>query len=565
MVVCDAYDIILRRKGIGVDVSRVQKGAVLGGKYPRLKAMLNLVNSYRRRIGELILSGPQTEDLKAYKKLLNDLNDKKENLEEKLARRIPEMRLETRLRAANRDTINNSLSANEILIEFVYFYMLDFASTPSKDAVKQPHYLAFILIAGDPDKVRMVDLGDAEKIDHMITKFLTSITEENKVVDDNNSTQLNPRKTRRSTMKKGSALRKILFDPLKVHIGHRKRIILAPDADLTRLPFEVLPINENGLKCLVDEYCISYVSTGRDILRLNSTSYQVQSNKPIVAADPDFNLGNHKKHREAEVIVEVVKRRNRQSHDLLQTVHYFKRLRGTQAEGKRIARMLNVKPILGKDVLERQLKAYDSPSIFHIATHGFFLLNQTTNPSKGLSVLKRGVHYGITPEKADRLSGQRLEDPMLRSGLALAGANTWLQYQSLSKDAEDGILTAEDVSGMNLHNTDLVVLSACETALGDIQIGEGVFGLRRSFVIAGARTLIMSLWKVPDKQTQKLMVNFYRNMLAGLSKSNALREAQLQMKKKYPNPFYWGAFICQGDPRALFYRNVATSSEKNLS
>ena len=149
---------------------------------------------------------------------------------------------------------------------------------------------------------------------------------------------------------------------------------------------------------------------------------------------------------------------------------------------------------------------------------------------------------------------------MLRSGLALAGVNTWLKEGSLPVEAkegslpveaEDGLLTAEDVSGLDLLDTDLVVLSACETGLGEIHVGEGVFGLRRAFVLAGAKTLVMSLWKVPDQQTQELMVDFYGRVLAGQGLADALREAQLALSAKYPDPLYWGAFICQGNPGPL--------------
>ena len=101
---------------------------------------------------------------------------------------------------------------------------------------------------------------------------------------------------------------------------------------------------------------------------------------------------------------------------------------------------------------------------------------------------------------------------------------------------------------LDLLATDLVVLSACEKGLGEIHVGEGVFGLRRAFVLAGAKTLVMSLWKVPDEQTCELMEDFYRRILNGAGRAEALRQAQLTLKQKYPEPYYWGAFICQGEP-----------------
>jgi hypothetical protein len=151
---------------------------------------------------------------------------------------------------------------------------------------------------------------------------------------------------------------------------------------------------------------------------------------------------------------------------------------------------------------------------------------------------------------ASRLSELELENPLLRSGLALAGANPGLSVLA-PPGAEDGLLTAEDVTGLDLLDTELVVLSACETGLGDVRTGEGVFGLRRAFVLAGAKTLVMSLWKVPDEQTQELMVDFYERLLAGEGRAEALRQAQLALKEKHPHPYYWGAFICQGDPGPL--------------
>jgi CHAT domain-containing protein len=140
-----------------------------------------------------------------------------------------------------------------------------------------------------------------------------------------------------------------------------------------------------------------------------------------------------------------------------------------------------------------------------------------------------------------------MENSLVRSGLAFAGANTWRAGRSTPPGAGDGILNAVDLSSLDLLGTDLVVLSACETGLGAAHVWEGVFGMRRAFALAGASTLIMSLWEVADQQTVDLMVDFYRGLHIGKSRGEAFRKAQLALKERYSSPYYWGAFICQGE------------------
>jgi CHAT domain-containing protein len=345
-------------------------------------------------------------------------------------------------------------------------------------------------------------------------------------------------------------LYRLVFHPLLDAIGvNCRKIFIAPDGDLTRLPFEVLPTAKDSRRnLLIDDYSIMYLTTARDILQINKKQSGL-SNESIVAADPDFDL-NSRGHNANY---------SRVSRDFDRSTINFNRLEGTKYEGEEISKLLNIQPLMGEKVLEYKIKTYRSPKILHIATHGFFLENQDDDPNKDKNSMiieipeDRSEVRGIGSTNIfNRLSGQGLENPMLRSGLALAGANRWIKGETLPEEAEDGILTAEDVSTMDLTDTELVVLSACETGLGQVLTGEGVLGLRRSFVLAGAKTLVMSLWKVPDEQTKELMVDFYKKLLlSGKPRTEALREAQLAMKEKYPHPFYWGAFICQGNPGPL--------------
>jgi hypothetical protein len=179
--------------------------------------------------------------------------------------------------------------------------------------------------------------------------------------------------------------------------------------------------------------------------------------------------------------------------------------------------------------------------VLHLAVPSFFLGNPQREPSKDPAP-EAGSLTTLPPER-------RWENPLRRGGLALAGANAWTDPSGPPPDTAEGLLTAKDVSGLDLLETELVVLSGCDTLRGAAPSGHNVIGLQRSFVLAGAQTLIMSRWRVPDPQRLELLTDFYRRLLAGQPRMEALREAQLALKARYPDPLYWGAFICHGDPR----------------
>jgi CHAT domain-containing protein len=172
------------------------------------------------------------------------------------------------------------------------------------------------------------------------------------------------------------------------------------------------------------------------------------------------------------------------------------------------------------------------------ATHGFFLSDQQIKTDR----------IGL-PDRQP--SG--IEDPMLRSGLYFAGANRTLAGKPVPEGLDNGVLTAMEAGGLNLRGTELVVLSACNTGLGDVKNGEGVFGLRRALQEAGAQSVLMSLWSVPDEETLDLMKLFYAKWLDGMEIHQALKEAQLEMREQVKMshdgkdlPYYWGAFVLVG-------------------
>jgi CHAT domain-containing protein len=178
---------------------------------------------------------------------------------------------------------------------------------------------------------------------------------------------------------------------------------------------------------------------------------------------------------------------------------------------------------------EDNLKKIQSPDILHIATHGYFIKNDDTSKTK--------------QSIANLVNDNYKDDSYLKSMLFLAGAQNTIngKYPEYSNN---GILTAEEAKSLNLKDTELVVLSACETGLGDNLVGEGVIGLQRAFMIAGAKSVIMSLWSVSDEKTQELMTLFYTNWIKNnISKEEALYQAKIAMKKLYPQPYYWAGFL----------------------
>ena len=185
-----------------------------------------------------------------------------------------------------------------------------------------------------------------------------------------------------------------------------------------------------------------------------------------------------------------------------------------------------------KVATEANIKGVKGPSLMHIATHGYFL------PDASIGA---GSAMGVDAENAKN-------NPLLRSGLILAGAPdpTKEEQEPDLQSNDNGILTAYEAMNLNLEGTDLIVLSACETGLGDVKAGEGVYGLQRAFLVAGANALVMSLWKVDDAATQMLMTNFYTNWTKGGNKLKAFKQAQLQLMTKYKEPYYWGAFVMMG-------------------
>ncbi len=212
-------------------------------------------------------------------------------------------------------------------------------------------------------------------------------------------------------------------------------------------------------------------------------------------------------------------------------------LPGTKVELEGVSKILKtanyqVTQFMEQNATEANVKNLKGPALLHIATHGYFLKDVDESG---------GSVFGVNAENA-------ANNPLLRSGIILSGGGKTLAGAALAdmSSNDNGILLAYEAMSLNLEGTELVILSACETGLGDVKAGEGVYGLQRAFLVAGADALIMSLWKVDDEATQMLMTSFYTNWIKLGNKQRAFKQAQLQLMAKYKDPYYWGAFVMMG-------------------
>ena len=341
--------------------------------------------------------------------------------------------------------------------------------------------------------------------------------------------------------KAATQLYDMAFAPIQKALGPTREIFISPDGNLNLIPFEVLKDGQG--KYLIDDYTFYYLSAGRDILGFDQEPKS--DGQTVLIGNPDFDMSGKarleslKQMRLAGVGKSVFSSRSADAAGL-----HFSPLPGTLEEVKSIEQILGpdaTQVYTGEKALEEVLLSLSNPRILHLATHGFFL--------DDVNVVGLADRSALSPvETKDQV---RIENPLLRSGLAMAGANRMTDNRSGS----DGLLTAEKVLSLDLNGTELVVLSACETGVGEVKQGEGVFGLRRAFTRAGARSMVMSMWSVPDLETKELMVTFYQELNQGkLNRGKALRRAALAQKAKAEqrygnaNPLFWGAFVFLGQP-----------------
>ncbi|MFM7653033.1 MAG: CHAT domain-containing protein, partial [Vulcanococcus sp.] len=508
------------RQGLLAEIELRQR--LLLGSSPQTRALGERLAGLDRQLASVTLTPAQRDGLRA----------QRQQLEGELNRLLPALRIEP-VSTAQVAAALRALAPQGLLVEFQKYW--PWSRQGSGPADWGPaRYVALLL---HPDgRIAAIPLGPAAPIDQAIEQA--------------HAASAANKSDAPSLWAKVSAL---LLSPFQPQLAGVRDLFLSPDGELHRIPYAALPAPGNGSQLLNAAFQLRLLTTGRDLIRLQQPA--ASGSPAVLIANPDYNairrspgsgragaspapVGGSSPIQTSSTAAPAD--RQQRSGDIA-TTKTWAPLPGTAQEASQLAPLLGgSQPITGGASTAALVLQQRAPRILHIATHGFFQADQPPAPTTPLAAGRTGAP--ATPA--------RQEDPLLRSGLVLAGAN----HPDVDP-TDDGYLTAAEVTGMALNGTQLVTLSACETGLGDQRSGEGVYGLQRSLTVAGARSTLLSLWKVDDQATRAFMQAYYTRLQKGAGRAEALASTQAEFRN-HPNILYrdlyvWAAFQLSGAWRPI--------------
>ncbi|MEZ6128052.1 MAG: CHAT domain-containing tetratricopeptide repeat protein [Planctomycetaceae bacterium] len=449
------------------------------------------------------------------------------------------------------DELRAAIPAGAVFVDIAHLRPFDFQIRPGQPTWLPDRYAAWIIPAQGRGDVQFVDLGLAEPIDQLVADVRRTLLKAPGEKGDIAATSEQDAVTRLNDTLQAAATR--LWKPLSERLGDSTELLLSPDGDLWLFPWSALPVgppdDQGVVSSLVETYALRLLVSGRDLTRQKVVA---GLKPPVIIANPEFDQQQSRKRQSVEAIFQEplpADDNTSRSFSAKTLLPKVKPLPNTEVEALFIQPLLQtyagqaVKVYKQRYALESVAKKLESPRVAVFATHGYFMPQQQTvdqpsfnRPSEGT----RGTLLDTT--------GQPFENPLLRCGLLLSGCN----QPGTAVGSDDGILTGVEVTGIDLRGTELVVLSACETGLGDIHNGEGVAGLCQAFQLAGAQSVVASLWHVSDRETSLLISDLFQHLADGDSTSQALQKAQLSRIKKRrerygaAHPYYWAAFTLTG-------------------
>ena len=450
-----------------------------------LKEKIEDLTAFKRGLAKLYQSIPKSKEREVWKTKIEETENRIAMLTNDITQKASSFKEQQGLTHISYKEIAKNLKEHELYIDY---------------AKAGKYYYLFTLDNKEHITFTQIDKEDSQKINELVILFKRDIQN---ILNNKKSNQL----TSNSKKKLFELYKLAIFKPLGNLFDSKKSLIISPDGVLRLLPFEAL---YDGQKYLIESKKIKYIPSGKELVRLYRYSQNNQSNKQsIVFANPNFDSNQSASFHKEQIALtrgtneNIIKPFFKES---------YSPLLGTEAEAKEIDRLMdNIEIFEGNRANETNLLAVKEPKILHIATHGFFI---------------------NTPN---------IPNPMLKSGIVLSGVNHYAKRKQ-----GYGRVTALKLSGLNLRSTDLVVLSACETGVVDVNDTDSISGLGKAFIQAGAKDVVMSLWSVDDNATKELMIDFYRGIKKHSNYSRALREAKLKMIDEGRHPFYWGGFVLNG-------------------
>jgi CHAT domain-containing protein/tetratricopeptide (TPR) repeat protein len=525
------FDSLIRSRGVVFDELAARRIASYSGTAQDAGVTATAIAA-RQRFANLVVRSLLEPVPRA---LLDEARKQKEDAERLLAERTVEGRVELVRVASGIDEVKRALPGDSVLVSFVRYERTVASGTGSSiTTTLVPSYGAFVVRAGAA-RVTFTPLGPASSIEALVSEW-------RKAASGDGSSGFTTR-DRAEALHAAAAggVRKAVWDPIEAAAAGARQIFVVPDGMLNLVNIAAL-VDRQGRYLVERDAVIHYLSTERDVVV--GTVESKSQGSLLAVGNPAFDEGGPPSRAQP-----ATTRSNCEPAGQTR----FGNLPGSLGEVNEISRIWPgtsagaVTVLTGSTASETAVKsALGGRRVLHFATHGFFVGDAC--PPEGSR--SGGVARGSA---AARFAEEGRENPLLLSGLAFAGAN---RRAAARPDEDDGILTAEEVAGLNLNGVEWAVLSACDTGLGEIRAGEGVFGLRRAFQVAGARTVIMSLWPVDDQATRAWMRALYEaRFRRGLSTADAVHAASVTVlrerraKKQSTLPVYWAAFVAAGDWR----------------
>ncbi len=528
------YDALLEEKGFIAASAAALRAKILASGDQQTLAMLDKLTAMKTELAGLVAStqGDPADRRKQIAQLAQQTN----LLEQEIVKRSSALADEKTLSVVTWRDVQKTLKTGEAAVEITRFQFHN-----GKSFTSTVYYIALVVTAVSKAP-NFIVLGEAQKLESAPLAGYRAHVGQTRGL----TAEAAPGEAQTAGTEGGntSAAYDAFWKPLEPALGGVKRVYVSPDGVLNQIPMGLLA--DGSGKLLLEKYQLRIVNSTKDLLR---PEHAVQLKSAVLVGNPKFDLteaeqrgalaelsGGSPQPTQAGAASNRVALQGQREGAL--SGASLNPLPGTQVEVNEIDKLLKnagwqISQYTGERALQEAVERQRSPRIVHIATHGFFLSDQDLAPKSKTASAPRTA----------------IMDPMLRSGLFFAGADRVRAGAAPAAGLDDGVLTAYQASQLDLEGTELVVLSACETGLGQQSNGEGVFGLRRGLQEAGANAVMMSMWSVPDRETQELMALFYEKWLGGLDKHDALRQAQLQeretVRTRYGKdlPFYWGAFV----------------------